>query len=152
MKRLASRLATIALAVSCASPALAGHIPGFTVGGTQFTINPAAVGEAGALTAARFIDFSYSAEVDQPAGAPPAAFTETGAGFFGTLRDSLGGPVIGGSGLNNNYSLYFLFSANGFVSPGPGAVGLDGVFSSFNMQVFVDGLMNTTFSTVTPGA
>jgi hypothetical protein len=129
------------------SPAIASHIPGFSFTAEPFSVNPSAVGEAGSLTTGlRFIDFSYTAEADQQG----IVFNETGGGFFGTFRRSLGGQPVGGTGLNNNYSLYFLFDATGTVVPNP--PGADGTFTSFNFRILVDRDMDTALTEPTAGA
>jgi hypothetical protein len=128
-----------ALALS-SSAAMANHVPGIGFGNQSFTINPGALGLAGcggSTCTANFIDFSYGAEVDQTASGPGAAvFTETGGGFFGTFRTSLTGPSVKGTGLDNSYSMYFLFSAAGDTAPN--GAGVVGTFTSFNYSIWID--------------
>lgn len=139
-----------------ATGAQAGHIAGFSFTETPFLINPAAVGVGepacvGACTAS-FIDFSYQGEVDQTnTGVASATFTETGAGFFGTFRTSLGGAPVLGTGLGVNYQLYLLFNGAGSIVAGSGGTGIDGTFSSFNFSIWVDKNLDTTFTTVATG-
>lgn len=137
------------------SVALADHVPGIAFNEKSFTINPSAIGEegcGGATCTATFLDFSYKAEVDQTqTGATSASFDETGGGYFGTFRSSLGGPVVGGTGLNNNYSMYFVFSAAGTTAPG-GVGTIDGTFTSFNYVMYVDRNMDTIISDAQAGS
>jgi hypothetical protein len=125
------------------SVALAAHISGGISLSDSFTVTPGAVGESNAAFAAHFIDFSYQAEVDQTG----FAFEETGGGFFGTFRDTLGGSPIPFTGLGTDYQMYALFSGDG-TSAANGAGGVDGVFNSFNVTFFVDPSMNTTLGLV----
>ncbi|WP_182915686.1 flocculation-associated PEP-CTERM protein PepA [Massilia cavernae] len=148
--KLAGAAALLALS---STAAMAAHIPSFGFSSTSFTINPGAVGVAGcggATCTATFIDFSYAAEVDQFAQpGDTATFDETGGGFFGTFRNTLGGPPVAGTGLGVSYQLYFVFEATGATSPnGPG---IDGAFSTFNYRMYVDKNMDTVLSTVTVG-
>jgi len=121
------------------SVALAGHITGGISFTDEFTVNPGAVGESNAAFNARFIDFSYRAEVDQTG----FAFEETGGGFFGTFRNALGGAPIPFTGLGTDYQMYALYSGDG-TSVANGAGGIDGEFNTFNVTFFVDPSMNTT--------
>ncbi|SFQ04954.1 PEP-CTERM protein-sorting domain-containing protein [Nitrosomonas cryotolerans] len=122
------------------STALASHIPSGLSFAEEFTVNPGAVGEANASFNARYIDFSYTAEVDQTG----FTFAETGGGFFGTFRNSLGGAPILGTGLGVNYQLYALFSGNGTTAMAPGS-GVDGTFTGFSVDFFVDLSLDTAF-------
>ncbi|NML60360.1 flocculation-associated PEP-CTERM protein PepA [Massilia sp. RP-1-19] len=153
LNKIGKLVAAAVLALS-SSAAMADHVPGFAFTAQTFTINPGAIGEAGCgggTCTAKFIDFSYGAEVDQTnTGAGSASFVETGGGFFGTFRTALNGPVVGGTGLNNNYAMYFVFSAAGTTAPGGGGT-IDGTFSAFNYTIYVDRDMDTDFNTVTVG-
>lgn len=148
------RIATALLGLAMVSgTAFAAHVPGGAFPGAQsFTVNPMAVGEANASFNASYIDFSYTSEVDQ---LTPATFDETGGGFFGTFRTTLGGAPIAGTGLGTNYQLYALFSGSGTIAPNPSG-GLDGVFTpppgGFTLSIYVDKNMDTTLSTPTLGA
>ncbi len=119
------------------SAALAAHVPGGLTFAEEFTVNPGAVGKANAPFAARFIDFSYTAEVDQTG----FAFTETGGGFFGTFRNSLGGAPVLGTGLGVDYQLYALFNGNGTTAIA--GAGVDGTFTGFMVDFFVDPSLDT---------
>lgn len=110
---------------------------------TPFTVNPSAVGEPQGPFLATFIDFSYRALVDQTATGGTGTFTESGVGFFSTFQHPGLGDPVGGSGLNDDYRLYFTFSASGNVSPGSGG-GLDIDFTSFTASLFVDPTPNTS--------
>lgn len=149
------KLVAGAILAMSSSVALADHVPGIAFSEASFTINPSAIGEAGCgggTCSASFLDFSYKAEVDQSATGPGAAsFDETGGGYFGTFRTSLGGPVVGGTGLNNNYSMYFVFTAAGNTAPGGSTGTIDGTFTQFNYTMYVDRDMNTTLSNPTAG-
>jgi hypothetical protein len=125
------------------SVALAGHIQGISFTAEPFTVNPGAVGETNASFSARYIDFSYRAEVDQTG----FAFEETGGGFFGTFRMALGGSPIANTGLGTDYQMYALYSGDG-TSTANAIGGVDGVFNTFNVTFFVDPSMNTTLDLV----
>lgn len=147
------RIATALLGLAMVSgTALAGHISSTPFPGAQpFTVNPTAVGESNASFNASYADFSYQSEVDQTAF---GTFDETGGGFFGTFRTSLGGAPVPGTGLGTDYQLYALFSGTGTISGNP-AGGLDGVFTpppgGFQLQIFVDRNLNTVLSSPTLG-
>lgn len=141
-KHLIAGAAVAGLALS-SSAAMAGHIPGGISFTDVFTVNPGAIGESNTAFDARFIDFSYRAEVDQTG----FAFQETGGGFFGTFRDTLGGSPIPATGLGTDYQMYALYSGDGTSSPN-GAGGIDGVFDSFVVTFYVDRDMNTTLDLV----
>ncbi|MBZ2206120.1 flocculation-associated PEP-CTERM protein PepA [Massilia soli] len=150
--KIGKLVAGAVLAMS-SSVALADHVPGIAFNEKSFTINPSAIGEAGCgggTCTATFLDFSYKAEVDQvQTGAATASFNETGGGYFGTFRTSLGGPVVGGTGLNNNYSMYFVFSAAGNTALSGSTI--DGTFTSFNYTMYVDRNMDTIISDAQAG-
>ena len=147
------KLVVGAILAMSSSVALADHVPGIGFTAQSFTINPSAIGEAGCgggTCTASFLDFSYKAEVDQVrTGATTASFDETGGGYFGTFRTTLGGPVVGGTGLNNNYSMYFVFTATGTTALN--GTTIDGTFNTFNYTMYVDRDMNTTLSKATAG-
>lgn len=130
-----------------ASAALA-QTPGVSFGAQTFTVNPGAVGLAGPSFTARFLDFSYSALIDQ-AGIPgtnTGNFTETGFGTFSSFRTELGNvaPISAEtSGLNLRYNLYATFIGTGTVASNAGG-GLDGQFNTFNVSFFVDPNRNTS--------
>ncbi|MDH5190529.1 MAG: flocculation-associated PEP-CTERM protein PepA [Gammaproteobacteria bacterium] len=111
-----------------------------------FQVCPSCVGEPQANFAANYIDFSYSALVDQTVVAPATGtFTEEGAGFFSSYRyPTLSDPVIG-TGLNDTYKMYAVFNGGGTVSPSLGG-GINVSFTSFSMQIWVDTNANTTLS------
>jgi hypothetical protein len=131
------------------SAALADHVTGLAFTEADFTINPSAVGLAGCgggTCTARYIDFSYRAEVDQSkTGDGSASFTETGAGFFGTFRTDLGGSPVPQTGLGNSYQMYFVFDATGNTAPGGGG-SIDGTFDTFVYTLYLDPGFNTTLS------
>lgn len=125
-------------------PSQASHVTGFTFSEQPFTFDATAYG--GTLFSTQFIDFSYEAEIDFSQG----AFSETGMGFFGTFRNSLGGAPVANTGLGTSYQLYVLFSGTGGAGPN-GAGGIDGTFSSFNVSIYIDPGLNTTSNTFTVG-
>jgi hypothetical protein len=136
------------------SAAVADHITGIAFTEADFTINPDAVGLAGCgggTCTARYIDFSYRAEVDQTNTGPgSASFTETGGGFFGTFRTDLGGSPVPQTGLGNSYQMYFVFTATGDTAPG-GSGGINGTFNTFNYTMYLDPGFNTTLTNPTVG-
>jgi hypothetical protein len=138
---MAASLATLGLA---SLPATAFHLPSFSFTEQPFTFDATAYG-GGSFTAT-FIDFSYQAESDQFAD---SSFDETGMGFFGTFRDTLGGPPEVGTGLGTAYQLYGVFSGAGTIALGGG--GIVGTFDTFTFTMYIDPGMNTTASTVTAG-
>ena len=146
--KIGKLVAGAVLAMS-SSVALADHVPGLAFSETSFTINPGAVGLAGcggSTCTATYIDFSYRAEVDQTnTGMGTASFAETGGGFFGTFRNDLGGSPVGGTGLNNSYQMYFVFTATGNTAAGGGG-SVDGTFNSFDYTIYLDPGFNTTLT------
>ena len=137
-----------------ATSAIASHVPSVVFSASGFNVNPSAVGEPNTTFSATYIDFSYNAEIDQTAvTANSGTFTETGAATFSAFRTSLSGaPInVGITGLNLNYNLYALFTATG-TTQNNFAGGVDGLFTSFNVSLFVDRTGDTTFNTITTGA
>lgn len=126
-------------------PGYAAHVPGFSFSETPFTFDATAFG--GGNFSATFADFSYESEVDQTG----SSFSETGVGFFGTFRNSLGGPPVAGTGLGTAYQMYAVFSGKGATALNGGG-GIDGTFSSFNVKVYIDDNLDTTANTFTVGA
>jgi hypothetical protein len=110
-----------------------------------FTFDATAFG--GSSFSATYIDFSYKAEVDQTVN----NFAETGMGFFGTFRNTLGGAPILNTGLGTTYQMYATFSGTGTTAVN-GAGGIDGTFNAFNVSFYIDPGMDTTASTFTVGA
>lgn len=139
---MAASLATLGLA---SLPAAAFHLPSFGFTEQPFTFDATAYG-GGSFTAT-YIDFSYQAESDQFAD---SSFDETGMGFFGTFRDTLGGAPVAGTGLGSEYQLYGVFSGAGTIALAGG--GIAGVFDTFTFNLYIDPGMDTTASTVTAGA
>lgn len=145
--KLKTFLAATSLAASglASFTAAAGHIPGFAFSEEPFTFDATAYG--GGSFSATYIDFSYQAEVDQFAN---SSFDETGVGFFGTFRETLGGAPVLGTGLGTAYQLYGVFSGAGTLAPN-GAGGIDGTFNTFQLELYIDPNLDTTASAVTPG-
>lgn len=151
--KIGKLVAGAVLALS-SSAALADHVPGLAFAEKNFTINPTAVGlegcDGGTCTA-RFIDFSYRAEVDQTnTGMGSASFNETGGGFFGTFRTDLGEPAVRGTGLGESYRMYFVFTAAGNTAPG-GLGTIDGTFTEFNYSVYLDPGFDSSLTNPGPG-
>jgi len=143
-----------ALLAIVAMPAVANHIPGETLTGQPFTVNPTAVVEAQSSFQALAINFNYAAAVSQNAA---GQFTETGLATFSTFNNPFNTPLSSTlTGLNlgpgtTGYNLYSTFTASGTSTAAAGG-GLNGVFSSFNVSFFVDRDRNTTTTTgTTPG-
>ena len=132
-----------------ASSALAGHVSGVSFLEQPFTVNPQAVGEAQGPFTARFIDFSYRADVNQQgiAGTNTANFQESGVGFFSTFQSGdLGTPINTNiSGLNNSYKLYATFTGDGTTSVGSGSNAIEGQFRTFNVTFMVDRNADTNY-------
>lgn len=124
-------------------PAFASHIPAFSFTEQSFTFDATAYG--GGVASAKFIDFSYQAEVDQTAG---GAFDETGVAFFGTFRQTLGGAP-NPNGIGTAYNLYLVFNGAGTVVAN--GAGVDGTFTSFNVSIWIDPNTDTTSNSPTPG-
>lgn len=143
---LAAGMVTLGLTSFSAN---AAHIAGLSIfEGQEFTFDGSAYGTASTteITAVA-IDFSYAADVDQVnTGAASASFTETGVAFFSAFQyPTLGSPVSAlSSGLNAGYKLYGVFTATGDIGPGPGGSGIDGVFNTFNLTIYIDPDENTT--------
>jgi hypothetical protein len=101
----------------------------------------------GSPLTASFIDFSYVALVNQTATAGTGTFNEQGAGFFGSYRGPTLADVIPGSGLNNTYKLYAVYTGGGTVAPTIGTPGgTTATFTNFNLRLFLDPGMNTTIT------
>lgn len=153
-QKVSAIIGATALAMACA-PAFASHIPATTFDfGQSFTIDPSAAGvvcpsSPAAFTCpkftARYIDFSYGAEVDQTNKTPTSAtFLETGGGFFGTFRTALNGIPLTKTGLGTSYQMYFLFSGDG--STAPDGSGIAGTLAHFHYDIFVDPSLDSSLS------
>ena len=135
-------------------PAGANHIPGESVTGQPFTVNPTAVGEAQSSFQASAINFNYTATVSQNAA---GQFTESGLATFSTFNNPFNVPLASTlTGLNlgpgtAGYNLYTTFTATGTTAAAAGG-GLTVFSPSFNINLFVDRDRNTTTTTgTTPG-
>jgi PEP-CTERM motif len=127
------------------SPATAAHVPGFGFEAQPFTFDATAFG--GTEFTARFIDFSYEAEVDQTG----FTFDETGVAFFSSFRTELGQPAVENTGLGTEYRMYAIFDGSGTVTPNA-VGGIDGRFLTFNATIWIDPDEDTTATTFTVGA
>ncbi len=148
---LAAGLVTLGLTSISAN---AGHIAGLSLfDGQDFTFDGSAYSGGSEFTASA-IDFSYIADIDQTSTGPLSAdFTENGVAFFSTFQRPLGSPVSAlTTGLNAGYRMYGVFTATGSVVPGPGFVGIDGVFSSFDLKIYIDDLENSAIVPAAAGA
>lgn len=139
-----NKILTSLLLAGLSLPVYAGHVPGFSFFAQPFTFNATAFG-GGSFTST-YIDFSYESEVDQIG----TAFSETGVGFFGTFRDSLGGPPETGTGLGTAYQMYAVFNGTGTTVVNGTSV--DGTFNTFNVSIYIDNNMDTGANTFTVGA
>jgi len=142
--------AVAALLAVAAVPAAANHIPGSTVEGQPFNVDPTAIGEAQASFEAVVVNFNYEATVGQTAG---GVFTESGLATFSTFNNPFNTPLSASdTGLNlaGGYNLYATFDATGTAAAAPGG-GLNGVFNSFDISFFADPDRNTTTLGTTPG-
>lgn len=136
IKKIAASVAMVGLAMGSAT-AFAAHIPGFSFTEESFTFNPQGFGKTQGEFTASFIDFSYEAEVDQTGG----IFSETGVGFFGSFRNTLGGPPVANTGITTDYRMYLKFTGSGSVSSTAG--GVDGLFETFEVSFWIDPNMDT---------
>ena len=130
-----------------ASSAFADHLSGVSFM-EQFTVNPQAVGEAQGPFTARFIDFSYRADVSQQGTSGNTGnFQEAGTGFFSTFQSGdLGTPINTNiSGLNNSYKLYATFTGDGTTRVGSGSNAIEGEFRTFNVTFRVDRNADTNY-------
>lgn len=127
-------------------PGHAAHVPGFSFTETPFTFDATAFG--GGNFSATFADFSYESEVDQTG----SDFDESGVGFFGTFRNSLGGAPVAGTGLGTAYQMYAVFTGNGTTALNDSGNGIDGTFTGFNVEVFIDPDSDTAATTFTMGS
>jgi hypothetical protein len=144
--RKALMAATIAGAsFGFAGSAVASHVPGIGFNAQNFTFDATAYG--GSEFTARFIDFSYEAEVDQQV----AIFQETGVGFFSSFRTDLSSPPIADTGLTTDYRMYAIFDGTGTVTPS-GSGGVNGTFTTFNARIFIDPNEDTEATTFQTGA
>jgi len=121
-------------------------------------VDPSAVGEANGPFSAKYINFNYQGENDVVGNgmggmAGAGTFTETGIGSFSAFSTGLNSGLInaGVSGLNLNYQMYFVFEADGTVANNASGT-IEGTFTTFNLHIFVDPSLDTTFNNVTPGA
>ena len=158
-------LAVAAGLVLSSASALANHIPSFTFSPEQFNVNPSSLNTVpGALApettgpfVAGSITFDYRGLVSQGAGTGSGAsasspFAEMGTARFASFFDMVGGSPLpaGDTGLNlssgtNGYRLYATFLGTGTATVN-GAGGIDGLFNTFNVSIFVDKNNNTTFN------
>jgi hypothetical protein len=147
-------MAGVASFVLAGSLALAAHINIPDIEPQPFTVNPGAIGEPQSPFTATYINFGYTATVNQTAG---GAFTETGRATFGDFRHPGLANVLNANvtGLNNTYNLYADFNASGTAANAPGG-GVDVTFNSFNFQMFADntpsGTVNVGSGSLVPGA
>jgi hypothetical protein len=142
-------MAWVAGVVFASSMALAAHIDFPTLSPQPFRVDPGAIGQPQDPFTATYINFGYTATVNQTAG---GAFTETGTATFGDFRhpgltDVLNSNV---TGLNNTYNLTANFNAAG-TAANNAAGGVDVTFSSFNLQLAADGTVVGSGSLL-PGA
>jgi len=86
----------------------------------------------GVINGVQYIDFSYQSTLNQTGG----SFTESGRGYFGSYRASLGGAPIA-SGLGSAYNLYADFSGGGTATALSGG-GTRFQYSSFDMSMWLD--------------
>ncbi len=149
--RTALATAAAALLAVAAIPAAANHVPGSTITGLEFTVDPTAIGEAQSSFAALAINFNYEASVSQAAD---GAFTETGLATFSTFNNPFNTPLSASmTGLNlgpltTGYNLYATFTASGTATPAAGG-GLNGVFETFEITFFADPDRDTETTTGT---
>jgi hypothetical protein len=138
--KLRKTITAVVLAAALNSPAFAAHIPGVSLSGEPFQVNPMAVGEPFPTFTAGALTFSYSAEMDQTG----FTFAETGVADIGSFLEQLGGASIGAgtTGLNlgpgtTGYSLFISVTGSGTVGPNAGG-GVDGTYTTFDLSFFVD--------------
>lgn len=133
-----------------ALPAMAGHVAGVGFNGETFSFDGSKFSDDGGLIDdLNFIDFSYTAELDQD---DAGNFLETGGAFFGTFRESLGGQPIPGTGLFTEFSMYALFTVGGTQVTNGAGDGIDATFTSFTVDFYIDEDQDTTFYQFTQGA
>lgn len=153
-KKAAQAVAVAALAMAAATGANANHVPGATISGVSFGVNPSAVGEAQSSFQALAINFNYQALVSQSAA---GNFNESGLATFSTFNNPFNTPLNATmTGLNlgpgtTGYNLYATFNATGTTTAAAGG-GLNGIFSTFDLMFYVDRDRNTTTASgTTPG-
>lgn len=150
IRKVAQALAIGGLGLASLS-ATASHLPAFGFAAEPFTFDASAYG--GTAFSAKYIDFSYNAEADQfGCTGSSCSFDETGIAFFSTFRTELGNPPISSNttGLARTYNMYAVFDGAGSIAPNGGG-GLNGTFTSFNVNLFIDPGMDTGANTITPG-
>lgn len=150
IRKVAQALAIGGLGLASLS-ATASHLPAFGFAAEPFTFDASAYG--GSAFSAKYIDFSYNAEADQfGCTGSSCSFDETGIAFFSTFRTELGNPPISSTttGLARTYNMYAVFDGGGSITPNGGG-GLNGTFTSFNVNLFIDPGMDTGANTITPG-
>jgi len=86
----------------------------------------------GVINGVQYIDFSYQSTLSQTGG----AFTESGRGYFGSYRASLGGAPLA-SGLGSAYNLYADFTGAGTATALSGG-GTRFQYTSFDMSMWLD--------------
>ena len=147
-------MAGAASLVLAGSLALAAHINVPDIEPHSFTVNPGAIGEPQGPFDATFINFGYSATVNQAAS---GSFTETGRATFGDFRHPGLANVLNSNvtGLNNTYNLFADFNASGTATNAPGG-GVNVAFNTFDFQMFADntpaGTVNVGSGSLVPGA
>lgn len=127
-----------------AGTALAGPALASTV-----TVNPGAIGEGGSTKMIDRFFTAFGATVVQTVNGSNNPFSETGA--FEVTSFRLGGLTVSGTGLGSSWGMYGTFSAMGnsaFSGPCPLAVCTSAsTFSSFNVNLYVDGNIDTAVDT-----
>ena len=140
----------------CSASAFASHLAGMSFGPKLFNVSPSAVGEATGGVSATFVAGSLTFDVRSLVNQSGAGFSENGqVGFTSFSSTGIGSPSLGSfrTGLNQNsiggglegYRLYALFDGTGTTSVNASST-IEGVFATFNTQIFVDKDNNTTFN------
>lgn len=165
MKAFSKKWIAVAAGLALSSvSALASHVPALAFNAEPFNVNPLALNTVPGATApettpafvAGSITFDYRGLVNQAAGGGSPAtstFDEKGSIQFGAFYTGVGGTPLGAldTGLNLTksspvgYSLYGQFTGTG-TSKATTTGGVDGLFSTFDVQLFVDRDNNTTFA------
>ncbi len=103
-----------------------------------FTVSPTGVGEPNANFNAD--TFGSTATSRVLLNNVTGTFSEFG--YIQVTSFNLGGPIVVGTGLNNDYGLYAVFQGSGSFSVSGGTT-INGSFSSLSLSLYLDPLLNT---------
>jgi|CXWL01.1.fsa_nt_gi hypothetical protein len=143
IKHLNKLFATASLVLACTSNNAIAAVDL----GSNFTVDGTALG-GGVVANLDRINFSYQATINQQLTGGVFLdgndhFDESGFLSYSGFQND-GGVNQLGTGLNNSYKMYALFTGEG--TGGISGSGILATFTSFTMQMFIDDIGDTTFN------